>query len=161
MKQLALLLLIGSLFALTTGGALANGAPLVIPFESQFDAFNPCTGEVTTLSLSRELRTHQFHNEAGDVHHYNIILVADLQSTLACRDSPSGTGAPGWSVLSVQPSTETTASSSHSPDQLPSTNSCAPDPTPTIARSAGSGRSPDPVELLGPLRSRNASRAPA
>jgi hypothetical protein len=81
MKHLALLLLIGSLFALTTGGALANSAPLVIPFENQFDAVNPCTGEVTTLSLSGELRIHQFYNEAGDVHHYNIVLVADLQTT--------------------------------------------------------------------------------
>src|SRR6266508_1725228 len=62
MKHLALLLLIGSLFGLTAGGALANSAPVVIPFETQFDAVNPCTGELTTLSLSGELRIHQFYN---------------------------------------------------------------------------------------------------
>jgi hypothetical protein len=81
MKHLALLLLICSLSALTAGAALANSAPLVIPFQNEFDAVNPCTGEVTTLSLSGELRIHQFYNEAGDVHHYNVILVADLQTT--------------------------------------------------------------------------------
>jgi hypothetical protein len=81
MKRLTLLLLIGSLFGLAAGGALANSAPLVIPFEDQFDAVNPCTGELTTLSLSGELRIHEFYNEAGDVHHFNVILVADLQTT--------------------------------------------------------------------------------
>ncbi len=81
MKHLALLLLIGSLLGLTAGAALADGPPLVIPFENQFDAVNPCTGEVTTISLSGELRIHQFYNEAGDVHHFNVTLVADMQTT--------------------------------------------------------------------------------
>lgn len=31
--------------------------------------------------MKGELRVHQFYNEAGDVHHFNIVLVADLQTT--------------------------------------------------------------------------------
>jgi hypothetical protein len=81
MKRLALLLLIGSLFALTTGAALANAPPEVFPYEAQFDRINPCTGAPTTLTLSGEVRVHQFYNEAGDVHHFNVILLADLQTS--------------------------------------------------------------------------------
>jgi hypothetical protein len=80
-KHLALLLLIGSLFGLTAGAALADGPPLVIPVEYQVDVVNPCTGELTTLSGSGEMRVHQFYNEAGDVHHFNVDLIADLETT--------------------------------------------------------------------------------
>ena len=81
MKHLALLLLIGSLLGLTTGSAWADAPPLVSPVEAQFDVVNPCTGELTTISLSGEVRVHQFYNEAGDVHHFNVVLLADLETT--------------------------------------------------------------------------------
>jgi hypothetical protein len=81
MRRLAIALLIGSLFALIAGPAWAKGAPLVIPIEDQFEEINPCTGELTTVSLSGDLRIHEFYNEAGDVHHFNVTLVADLQTT--------------------------------------------------------------------------------
>jgi hypothetical protein len=81
MKRLALLLMISSLFGLTAGTALADAPPQVFPYEAQFDRINPCTGEPTTLLLSGEVRVHEFYNEAGDVHHFNVILLADLQTT--------------------------------------------------------------------------------
>jgi hypothetical protein len=81
MKWLAIPTLIGSLFGITAGTVLADAAPLVSPVAFQVDVVNPCTGELTTLSGSGEVRVHEFYNVAGDVHHFNVILLAALQTT--------------------------------------------------------------------------------
>jgi hypothetical protein len=66
--------------ALGAGAARADGPPLVIPVAVQFQDVNPCTGELDTVSITGSVRIHQFYNEAGDVHHWNITVLADVET---------------------------------------------------------------------------------
>jgi hypothetical protein len=84
MSAYRLSLLIGVVAAalvLGVGAARADGPPLVIPVDTQFPTENPCTGEIVTVSLTGELRLHQFYNEAGDVHHWNVSAVLDGETS--------------------------------------------------------------------------------
>ncbi|MGH2738551.1 MAG: hypothetical protein ACRDHH_07020 [Actinomycetota bacterium] len=80
MRRLVLVPMIGLLLGITGSQALAKAPPVVIPFQDQFDAVNPCTGQLTTVLVTGTLRIHQFYNAAGDVHHFNIMSVAELES---------------------------------------------------------------------------------
>lgn len=66
--------------ALGVGAARAVAAPVVIPVAVQFQDINPCTGELDTISLTGIVRVHEFYNEAGDVHHWNITVLTDVES---------------------------------------------------------------------------------
>lgn len=67
--------------ALGTGAARAYGPPIVMPVAVQFQDVNPCTGELDTVSLTGTVRVHEFYNEAGDVHHWNITVLTDVESS--------------------------------------------------------------------------------
>jgi hypothetical protein len=52
----------------------------VTPVAEQIETINPCTGELDTVTLTGVIRIHEFYNDAGDVHHYNVIIVTDVES---------------------------------------------------------------------------------
>jgi len=76
-----------SALLLVGGPAAAKGPPDIVSFEDEVVAVNPCTGEVHTLFLSLSLRIHEFNNEAGDRHHFNIHESIDIETS----DGFSGT----------------------------------------------------------------------
>ena len=83
MSAYRLSLLIGAVAAalvLGAGAARADAPPLVIPVDTQFQDVNPCTGELDTVTLTGSLRLHQFYNESGDVHHWNLTVLTDVES---------------------------------------------------------------------------------
>lgn len=67
--------------AVGVAAARADAPPIVIPVDVQFQDANPCTGEMDTVSLTGILRAHEFYNEAGDVHHWNITILTDVESS--------------------------------------------------------------------------------
>ena len=66
--------------ALNVGMARADGPPVVMPVNAQIQDFNPCTGEQDTISLTGSVRVHEFYNQAGDVHHWNITVLTDVET---------------------------------------------------------------------------------
>ena len=66
--------------ALNVGVAQADGPPVVIPVDAQIQDVNPCTGELDTVTLTGSLRVHEFYNGAGDVHHWNVTVLTDVES---------------------------------------------------------------------------------
>lgn len=87
MKRFLVATIVLSALLLVGGPAAAKGPPEVVSFEDQVVAVNPCTGEVHTLFLSLSLRIHEFNNEAGDRHHFNIHESIDIETS----DGFSGT----------------------------------------------------------------------
>jgi hypothetical protein len=67
--------------ALGVAAARADGPPIVIPVAVQFQDFNPCTGELDTVSLTGIVRVHEFYNEAGDGHHWNVTVLTDVETS--------------------------------------------------------------------------------
>lgn len=66
--------------AVGVGAARADGPPVVMPVAVQIQDVNPCTGQLDTASLTGIVRVHEFYNDAGDVHHWNITVLTDVES---------------------------------------------------------------------------------
>jgi hypothetical protein len=81
MRRIAIVPLIGLLVGMMGGVAQADGPPEVFPVDVQFQEVNPCTGEGVTVSLTGEVRVHEFFNEAGDMHHFNTVAVLDAETS--------------------------------------------------------------------------------
>jgi hypothetical protein len=83
--------------ALGPSPARADGPPIVTPVATQIQDINPCTGELDTFSLTGIVRVHEFYNEAGDVHHYNVTVLTDVESAA---------GFTGWNVQTFEHNAE-------------------------------------------------------
>jgi hypothetical protein len=74
-------LTLGSALGLTGAPAGADGPVETFPFEFEFQDVNPCTGEVATVRFTGVERVHEFFNEAGDVHHFNVLSSATIETS--------------------------------------------------------------------------------
>lgn len=81
MKRFLAAMIALSTVLLVVGPAAAKGPPEIVTFEDEVVAVNPCTGEGHTLFLSLSLRIHEFNNEAGDRHHFNIHESIDIETS--------------------------------------------------------------------------------
>lgn len=81
MRRFAIVPLIGLLVGLMGSVAWGKGPTEVFPVDSQFPSVNPCTGEEVIVSLTGEVRVHEFFNEAGDMHHFNTVAVLDAETS--------------------------------------------------------------------------------